>query len=762
MEFKQKYVPKDVNTWLKKIADYYTSSGGHASSSISNDVRNFKKMAENYEIMIGNLDNDQLNKALNPMGLKQAKMDLEVNEQTIPVILPSVNTLIGEIYDRNIDFRAYIMNTDAISEKEVAIKKEFGSRLAAILDKKEKGMSEEEFQLEMNKIKQWQTYEAQDVRERVANHIIKDSIERYKFQQVTKNGWKDMIANSNEIYKFAIESGNVVFKHIHPTDISIFGLPDNGNIHESEAIIHNRYLTYSEVIASYNLKKSEIDKILKETGGEGDSTADLLIFAKEDSFDDNDEGMHYDSINNKFITKNDDNGVRGNKVLVRTVYFKALRKVYKLHSIHPESGEEIITMIAGSYKAKKEEGEWTETEYYPEYWQVTKILTDIYTDMKACDVQMRDMNNPKIVKAPIVGKVMMTGKKVSTSIIDVLKPIQYKWTVFSKKVSMLWSRNLGQLVKIDISKIPKKYGFDLDLFMSWITTFGIILEDPFNEGMKGQPSGQYTSSVSSVNLELSSSIQTALQYMIYLRELADETVGVTRQRRGELMASDGLGTTQESISRSLNITEELFQEHHEIQKELLQYILEYNKETIRTGDNKKIQYITDDMSYHIYDIDKDNFLDVDMGIFINNSKKQFEMDQMFTQLAHAAMQNGTMTMSEVMGLMNNYSMADKINKLKNAEQEQNLREKEAQEKQQQYAMEQQEAIKILRQEEMAHEIALQQMKNDADIKVAEIQAGVKLEVENIKSEQNDKDNDIKKEVEKDKALYNYTKQKTNK
>jgi len=758
MDKKYKILPKGRNKkkWLDEITDYYIDT------SATDDVRDMDNIKANYDLINGLMESDFFNKQLNPLNLPQASNDLPVKEEIIPVILPSINTLIGEIYDRNLDFKAYVNNPSAISQKEEYVKKEFDKKMQAIIENN--NLTEEETKLKLMEIQQWSLYGTQDVRERFANHIITDSMERLHYQQVTKNGWKDIIHNSQEIYRFDLVKGNVSFERINPMDVQIYGLPETGNIHEAEAINYKRYLTIGEIVSQYGdyLKESEIKNIISNIGQASQRGGMTMLLSKE-LYDLNGgvtpEGkstvptFEFDSEKNEFFDKN--SYIDGDKILVQTIYFKILRRIGNLATIDDETGEEKIIIVDEGYEVNEDMGESIKYEYINEYWESTRIADNTYTKQQRCAVQMRDMNNKSLVTAPIVGKIIMNGKEQAKSIVDNLKPIQYQWTMFSKKMSLLWSRNFGKLVRLDVSKIPKKYGFDVDLFMAWITTFGIILEDPFNEAMKGQPAGQFGSSVQAIDMELSSSISQALQQLIYLKELADEMVGVTRQRKGDLMASDGLGTTQESISRSLKITEEIFQEHHELQKTLLYYILEYSKESLVDGENKKMQYITDDGIFNLYDVEPEQFKDIDYGVFINNSRKQLELEKVFLQLSHAYAQNGAIKMSEIMELYNTSSMSERIMKLKMKEKEQELQQQQMEKANKQHEQQLQEMIIAAEDRKHKHEMELQQLKNEAMILVAQIQAESKLNGELLNADVNTNIADNKNQTEERKAMLQY-------
>lgn len=749
METQIKLLPNNPNKhkdFAQKATDWYIHSAA------INDIRDFDNMKANYDLIAGKLDSDYFNRALNPMELPQTKNDIAVNDEIIPIVLPSFNTLVGEMYKHNIDFRAYVINPEAVREKENWLKKELDKKLQAIIQ--DESLSEEDIKLKMLEINNWKEYSSQDIRERFANHLLKDHIDRLYFQRETKEGWKDMITNSHEAYEFTVFKNNVGMERVHPLNLQIFGLPENGRIHESEAIVITRYLTVGEIIERYSaeLTNDEIERIIhgESTGRVGGGI--MMIMDEEIRENSNGTKLIYDGATNTFSTNEERIGQR---VMVKTVYFKVLREVKKLSYINEESGEEETMIADDAYDINKDAGEKAKKEYINEYWQQTRILSDIYVDGKRCPVQMRDINNPSKVWAPVVGIMLKTSKKLAKSVVDYLKPIQYDWNVFNKKVKLLWSRNYGKLARIDVSKIPKKYGLDLELFMSWVTSFGIVLEDPFNEGMKGQVSGQFNSPVQTVDMELSSSISNALQYMMYLRELADEMVGVNRQRRGDLMASDGLGTTQESINRSATITEELFQEHHALQRILLQYVLEYAKYVLSEGEDKRMQYITDNGIYMLYEANPEMFKDIDYGIFINNSQRELELEQVFLQLAHAGMQSGLVKLSDIMELHSTSSMAERTAKLKMKEKEAELNQQKAEKEKQQLQLQIEQMAQQREERKYQHEIELQLLKNQGLENVAIINNNGKLDQQDVKSESDQKIQDSVAETERFKAMHNY-------
>src|SRR5690606_25508147 len=91
----------------------------------------------------------------------------------------------------------------------------------------------------------------------------------------------------------------------------------------------------------------------------------------------------------------------------------------------------------------------------------------------------------------------------------------------------------------------------------------------------------------------------------------------------------------------------------------------------------KFQYITDDYTNQIFEID-DEFCEEDYGILIDNDNDLTKLEQQFEMLMQAALQNQMLKFSDVMKIYNSSSMSEKQRILERAEEESYQRAYEAQ------------------------------------------------------------------------------------
>jgi len=707
---KSKKALKEFITRLKK--------GSTPEDSIRKSI---EEKNENYDLLVGLLRKSSLEKAFNPMKLKGEAIEIPSEDEVITIIKPSVNALIGEELERNFEYRAYLTNPSDISQKEVTMKEEFANRLnSLVMDTELKG---DMLKLELEKLNHWKSYSAQDVRERAANHIITDYKERLELKTAFKEMWKDVIAVNEEACHVGLYNGNVVVDRIDTRDLEVYHLGNSAKLEEAGVIIWSRYMQPGMIIERYYdvLSKADVAYVMGDTESRqpemNSSTSIPSMTGSDNSL--RDEGvLVIDTETNRASSIYSKAGKVDGVLNVTTTYVRTVRPVLNVTGINDE-GEEWTRLEDKSYEL--DSGETSVLRYVNEWYEATEIGNNVWVDIRPCPVQVTDMNNLSLNKPPIVGFVHKYSSVRGQSIVDVLKPIQYEWAIFSKKMSHLWARNLGKLVRIDVSKIPTD--MSRDAFFNWIKSFGVILENPFEESnMNGVMSGQFGSSVSAVDVDLSSSIQGVLQHMMYLQQLADDTVGVNRQRRGELMTSDGKGVTQEAIGRSNKMTEEFFYEHDNVKKRVFALVLEYVKLSVKNGTNVKAQYILGDMANVIYDTEGSGFEEASFGIMITNGRKRQELEQIFQQLAHAAMQSGTITISQIMELYNTDSMSEKINTLKTREEENRIRREEQQKQDRELQQQLQQAMLQDKEADRKHEIDIANIKAQASIEVALINA----------------------------------------
>ena len=207
----------------------------------------------------------------------------------------------------------------------------------------------------------------------------------------------------------------------------------------------------------------------------------------------------------------------------------------------------------------------------------------------------------------------------------------------------------------------------------------------------------------------------------YVEDKLHELSGVTKQRKGAIAEREAVGNVERTIVQSSHITEKWFQVHNWTKQRVLEGLIEVAKDTW-SGDTKKLQYVSDDMSTVFFSIDGNEFINSEFGVFVTNASKDQEALQALKQLTQAALQNDKISFSNVIDLYLNESLSGIKNKLRAAEVERN-QEIQAQQTQQLKSNENVTQAQIeARERELDREDTNQELDRRNKIDVALIQA----------------------------------------
>src|SRR5699024_6661899 len=207
----------------------------------------------------------------------------------------------------------------------------------------------------------------------------------------------------------------------------------------------------------------------------------------------------------------------------------------------------------------------------------------------------------------------------------------------------------------------------------------IAVVDSFKEGNKGTATGKLaggfnTQGGRSIDMETGNYIQQHIQMLEFIKNEIGEIAGVTKQREGQISNRETVGGVERSVNQSANITEYRFSIHEDFKIRVIRAFIEAAKIALR--DNKeKAQYILDDMTIQILEIDGEMLAEADYDVLITNSSKASKLEQNINELSQAFLQNGG-RLSTVMDVFMSDSLADKRMKIKIAEDEMDERAQE--------------------------------------------------------------------------------------
>ena len=720
--------------WRKKHLDWADSKTFFNYSLVRKSVIH-KKI--NYDLLNGKLHMSDLAMVLNPDNIKAGYIPERI--QHYPIMNSKLNVLRGEESKRVFDYRVVITNPNAISEIENSKKQELLARMQQLLA--EDSQSEEEFNAELDKLNDFFTFEWQDMREVRANALLNHYSKELNFPFLFNQGFVDAMAVGEEIYQCDIVGGEPILERLNPLKVRIFKAGYSNRIEDADMIVLEDYWSPGKVIDTYYdvLTKKDMEYIEKmptnmDSTDSMDNIDDRMGFVNGHMVGEeftSQEGFFWDPIGmtDGVGTSLLPFDVAGN-IRVLRVYWKSRRRIKKVKSYDPQTGEEVFNLYPETYVIDKDKGEEEKILYVNEAWEGTKIGNDIYVNMRPRVVQYNRLSNPSRCHFGIIGSIYNLNDNKPFSLVDMMKPYNYLYDTIHDRLNKLISRNWGILVNLDLAKVPK--GWDIDKWMYFAKTNGIVVTDSFKEGNIGAATGKIAGALNNassgvINAELGNTIQQYTNLLEFIKMEMSDVAGISKQREGQISNRETVGGVERATLQSSHITEWLFVIHDDVKKRVLEAFLETAKIAMR-GRSKKFQYILSDNSQKVMDIDGDEFAECDYGLVVDNGNGIQELQQKMDMLAQAALQNQTLNFSTIMKLYNSSSLAEKQRMVEKNEQELMQRQQEAQQQQLQAQQEQAQMEAQQREAEMQLKDAMNQRDNETKILIAEM---------NVQSQQED-------------------------
>lgn len=686
----------------------------------------------NYDLLNGKLHMSDLEMILNPDNLQAGFIPDRI--QHYPIMNSKLNVLRGEESKRVFDFKVVVTNPNAITEIENNKKQELLQRLQEWVSNT--AQSEEEANQELEKINDYYTYEWQDMREIRANALLNHYIKEYNIPLMFNQGFMDAMAVGEEIYQCDIVGGEPTIKKLNPLKVRIFKGGYSNRVEDADMIVLEDYWSPAQVIDTFYdvLTKKDMEYIEKMPDHVGQAAVDSMDNIDErygfvnnhmigdeistESFFWDPMGA-YDGVNNSLLPYD----MAGNLRVLR-VYWKSRRRIKKVRSFDPQTGEEVFNFYPETYVIDKDAGEEEQIFYINEAWEGTKIGTDIYVNMRPRIVQYNRLSNPSRCHFGIVGSIYNLNDTRPFSLVDMMKPYNYLYDAIHDRLNKLIARNWGSLVRLDFAKKPK--GWDVEKWLYYAKTMGLAVEDSFNEGNIGAATGKLAGALNNASTGViaasdGNQIQQYINLLEFIKMEMAEVAGITKQREGQVSNRETVGGVERSMMQSSHITEWLFVVHEDVKKRALECFLETAKIALK-GRSKKFQYILSDNSMKVMDIDGDEFAEADYGLVVDNSNGMQELNQKLDTLAQAALQNQTLSFSTIMKLFSSSSLAEKQRLVE--KDERSIQERQAQAQQQQAQLQQQEIEQKAQMEQakMQQENILNQRDNETKIQVALINA----------------------------------------
>jgi len=673
LSFRKKNAKK--KEWFKECVD---SAEDMALYSING---NHRKMEVLYNLDNDIIDEEEMERVFNPMGLNDATFP--ASTKNYPLSVPKIDLLQGEELKRRFDWSIRAQNLGVESTDNTAISEMLMKMLVEELQNK--SFDEADFEKRLNKMAKYTKYNWKAKNELTATRILQYLWREQNMQAKFNDAFRDGLVGGTEAFRIDVEGGEPIVEQVDPRTIYPIRMGSSNRIEDADIIVQITYESVNKVIDGFYdyLTDEEVDRLEdfqpsnKENSngvlgyknkqpaiysnldfGDGQGFSDISDFSTDVS-----SGLPYDE--------------EGNIRVVR-VRWIGRKRIGILKDFHPSTGEERETMVSEFYKIDEFKGESIRYMWINEAYEGTKIGLDIFAKLQRRDVQMRHFGNKSKSFLGYVGTIF------SKSLMARMEPYQYLYNVYMRRLEMIMAKYKGPIYELDLSKIPDDW--EMDKWMYYSDVLGWAVIDNFNEAKKGSATGKLAGSFNQGGRVLDPNIGNYVQQVVmmlgHIEDIMGKIAGVNEQRLGQVDSRETVGGVERAVTQSSHITEKWFFVHDETKKRVMAALLDTAKQAWATSGDKKLSFVLDDMSRQFLEFNAEDIASSEFDLFVTNSSRDQELRQHLMQMGHAHMQNGG-DMTTIMDVMMSESITEMRNTLDAANDQIREREEQMQKSQQQ-------------------------------------------------------------------------------
>lgn len=717
---------KKTKEWRKQHLDWADKRTYYFGNMVRNSLL---KKRINYNLINGVLDMRDVELILNPDNVNALYVPESI--QHFPIMNSKLHVLQGEEAKRRFEFKVVVTNPNSISEIENSKLAMLQEQVQAMIE--DENLSEEEFNKELDKLSYYFDYQWQDIIEMRASTVLSHYMKELNIPRIFNDGFMDAMICGEEIYQCDIIGGEPTFERLNPLKVHIFKNGFSNKVEDADLIILIDFWSPGRILDTYFdvLSKKDVDSIDKLASTfSSDSMYNIdernaFINTAEIDGTDISGGTVIENFllmgQSGFSATSNYYDLQGN-IRVLRLYWKSKRKIKKVKSYDPETGEELFDFYPETYIIDKEAGEEEEIFWINEAWEGTKIGPDIYVNMRPRIVQYNRLSNPSRCHFGIVGSMYNLNDSRPFSLVDMMKPFAYFYDVIYDRLNKAIAANWGKIVKLDLAMVPK--GWEIDKWLYYAKVNHVAVTDSFKEGNGGAAQGKIVGALNTqsngvIDAEQGNYIQEHINLLEFIKNEMGEVAGITRQREGQISNRETVGGVERSNLQSSHITEWLFTMHDDVKRRALECFLETAKIAMR-GRNKKFQYITSDGAIKSLEIDGDTFADSDYGIVVDASPETQNLASKLDTLAQAALQNQTLSFSSIMKIYTSSSLSEIRRTIEKDEQAIQERQAEQAQQEQEIAQQQMQTQMEMKQAEMNFQDMINQRDNDTKILIEHI------------------------------------------
>ena len=729
--------------WAKAKADYFD---GHSMMNFEQK----RKAKEAYDLFHGKFDTAKYKNIANPFNLQAGDI---ANIEHIDIISLPIREIIGEEIKRPFSMMAAAINTDSLSEKRTKIlntykqfvrdtimqgieqqlmQKHLMEQAQEEQQGQEQGMQPQMQQPQLNeqhqkayeqeveqntpeKLKELLTEANKLPEETLAQHLINYLIKEQDLDIKFLKGWQDAIISAHEIYYITTVRNKPRVERVNPLNFFYIKSQQSEYIEDAEACVHERTLNIYEIYDEYSDYMTEKDRTkLEEIISGRNLTPQGLTMIESMGIK-----MIADVSNMQLIDTSlfkDDVPIKSLRFRVAHIVWKSMKKVIFLTTIDPENpeGEPIEVVVDENYKFDKDYDIAQVVAWVPEWWETTKVGTDLYLKMQPLEHQYRNIEDPYTVHGCYYGLTYDSNNSEPTSLLMRGVDWQVYYDIIWFRLKEAIAKDYGKVMIGLANQIPSDIGPEKWLY--YLLTNKIGLVNPTAENMMGSDP-QYWKSIDMSN---TADISKYIDLLGFVEQRCLKAIGSNESRIGLQSVQETVSNNQQRLVQSSNVTEYFFLMHNRLKEKVCTALLEQAKLAYREKPPFVLTYIADELETVSFTVDPGKLGTAEYGVFLTNSAEDHQSIQALKSLVQPLIQNSQGDYRYVMEVLTAKNPASIKRLAELQHQEAVAMQQQAQQAQQEQLQQQLESQKQIQAEQQKWQAEQNQLDRDFRLKEAMI------------------------------------------
>jgi hypothetical protein len=739
-QFKTDAEKKD-ESYVKNTMDYF------ANKAYAEYTKHRDTFVGNYNLMKGILNANDFYQEPDVKSFTEVlerDMALPKYVKHYSIVTTPINELAGELTKRPDTYRIKAFDEDSKSE-ELQFKTQLlqdyimqEARKKIIEGAAMAGVEIEEEELQQKTLEQVQEelLDYTSMAEKWANHILTCAKAEFNLKEKSEDAFRDLMISNHEYYHIYEDNSKLGYniKVENPKNVWFLSTPDlkwtsdpSGRAHGAYAAGTVHVMELSEIIESCpELTKEEIDHLRSSLQDYG------LINVRESNLGNanaipGQDSVMYDTYDPLVLQtrmmiesemKENNDGLRdflgltnnvssfGYKYVVVTGYWMSKKKIGKLVYLD-EFDQPQSMLVDENYKSGTLPSQISlEWGWINEWYKGKKIGPDIY---HMSPFKMLDY-------CPIIGLNHEIKNTDSQSLVDLMKPFQVIYNVCMNQLFELLQKEVGKVQLMSLRHVPIPKDGDaqdaLDIWEMEARKRGVVFVDDSPENLKAPSSfNQFTS----LDLTRTQEMQTRYNLAVQIKNECWELIGMSKQRMGNVTASESATGTNTAIQQSYSQTEPLFVAHEYTMGQLYQAIIDASQYIESSKPESTVSYVTSAGEAAFIQVNGNDIKFRDLKVFATNRPEDTQMFNEIRALSQAIIQNGG-SVYDIVELYSSKSQRQLKKVFKDLRDKQDaMQQQAAQQKQQELDQANQNAQAGLEQAAQQHQMELENQNNQNEL-----------------------------------------------